>query len=307
MTVVERLAEGLRAFPPAALEPPPDGRLGAVLALLEPLGQDDAKLVYTRRQAHLSSHPGQISFPGGRIDPGESPEQAALREGHEEVALDPSTVEVVGRLPSFYIPPSRYWLQTVLGHWRAPHPLHPAEAEVERILHVPLSALREPQRWRAVPLSVGGATWAWDLSDLDPSVPEGLLLWGATAIVTAVLLGVLDPDWSHGTQPQDLTPDREVRPWEDRDVAPAPVRPPLLRACPRSRSRKPASPSEPPSTRSPRPCAAWTPSVSWSWPGRVRRARSAAPSPTSWGPRAPQSWCSAPATIRRRTSGGRPS
>ena len=203
-----------------------------MLALLEPLGEDDAKLVYTRRQAHLSSHPGQISFPGGRIDPGESPEQAALREGHEEVALDPSTVEVVGRLPSFYIPPSRYWLQTVLGHWRAPHPLHPAEAEVERILHVPLSALREPQRWRAVPLSVGGATWAWDLSDLDPSVPEGLLLWGATAIVTAVLLGVLDPDWSHGTQPQDLTPDREVRPWEDRDVAPAPVRPPMLQGLP---------------------------------------------------------------------------
>ena len=55
-------------------------------------------MVLTRRAAHLRTHTGEVSFPGGRLDPGETPEAGALREAAEEVGLDPAAVEVVGRL-----------------------------------------------------------------------------------------------------------------------------------------------------------------------------------------------------------------
>ena len=204
--LVARLSQALRDLPASALASPEVDRLGATLVLIEPTSDRDATIVYTRRRDDMRSHPGQISFPGGRVDPGETVEQAAVREAHEEVALDPSAVELLGRLPAFYIPPSRFWLQAVLAHWVKPHPLVASEAEVAAVLHVPLSRLRDPESWRCVRLSAAGWTWAWDLGD-------GHLLWGATAILTTVLLGLLDPEWNGGASPADM-PDREVRPWE---------------------------------------------------------------------------------------------
>ena len=204
--VIARLSKELAALPAESLETPSADRVGAVLVLVEPGDVDDATLVYTLRRDDLRSHPGQISFPGGRVDPGETVEQAAVREAHEEVALDPRAVEVMGRLPAFYIPPSRFWIQPVLAHWLRPHPLTPAESEVAAVLHVPLARLRDSENWRAVGLSSVGWSWAWDLGD-------GHLLWGATAIVTAVLLGLLDPDWNGGAVPADYQ-HRQARPWE---------------------------------------------------------------------------------------------
>lgn len=204
--VVERLREALAALPPAAVRTPEADRLGAVLVLVEPRDNGDATLVYTRRRDDMRSHPGQISFPGGRVDAGETVEQAAVREAHEEVALDPGAVEIVGRMPAFFIPPSRFWLQPVVAHWTRPHELVAAEAEVAAVIHAPLSRLLDRSSWHVVGLSTAGWSWAWDLGD-------GHLLWGATAIVTGVLLGLLDPDWSGGALPQDYL-HREVRPWE---------------------------------------------------------------------------------------------
>lgn len=204
--VIARLSHALATMPADALATPEADRIGAVLVIVEPGDGDDATLVYTRRRDDMRSHPGQIAFPGGRVDSGETVEQAAVREAHEEVALDPAAVEVIGRLPAFFIPPSRFWLQAVVAHWLRPHDLVPAEAEVAAVLHVPLSRLKEPQTWRTVRLSTAGWSWAWDLGD-------GHLLWGATALVTGVLLGLLDPDWSGGALPADYS-HREVRPWE---------------------------------------------------------------------------------------------
>jgi NAD(P)H-hydrate repair Nnr-like enzyme with NAD(P)H-hydrate epimerase domain/8-oxo-dGTP pyrophosphatase MutT (NUDIX family) len=205
---LEALRAGLAAIPADQLEPPATGRVGATLVLLTPTDDGHLSITYTRRQAHLSSHPGQISFPGGRVDPGEGIVAAALREAAEEVGLDPATTTVVGRLPAFYIPPSRFWMSAVVAVWERPHPLHPNPEEVADILTVSTAALHDPARWRSVPLSLRGASWAWDLGPQQ-------LLWGATAVVTAVLLQVIDPGWSGGTQPQDLPVSRHVRPWED--------------------------------------------------------------------------------------------
>lgn len=198
MDIWERLT-GLAAAPPDST------RVGAALVLLRDLG-GDLEIVYTRRRDDLRSHPGQISFPGGRVDVGETVEEAAVREAWEEVALDPSTVTVLGRLPAFYIPPSRFWLQPVVARWDAPHPLVAAEAEVAAVLQVPLSLLRDPACWRGVRMSTAGWSWAWDLGG-------GNLLWGATAVVTAALLDLLDPGWTRGMTPGDLPADRHVQPW----------------------------------------------------------------------------------------------
>jgi 8-oxo-dGTP pyrophosphatase MutT (NUDIX family) len=201
--LADALADLERAAPPA----PPGGRHGAALALLGECDDGDLEIVYTRRRDDLSNHPGQISFPGGRVDPGETVDQAAVREATEEVGLDRGSVEVLGRLPVFYIPPSRFWLQAAVARWHAPHDLVAAEAEVAEILRVPLATLREPDRWRVVRLSSVGQTWAWQLD-------ERHLLWGATAMVTAVLLEALHPGWSRGLDLSSFGPEREVRPWD---------------------------------------------------------------------------------------------
>lgn len=192
-------------------------RVGAVLVLLEER-DDDLVFVLTRRRDDLPTHPGQVSFPGGRREADETTRLAALREAAEEIGLRPSTVDVVGRLPAFFLPPSRYWLAPVIARWREPHPLRAQESEVAAIVHAPLSVLTDRSRWRKVRLSATGWSWAWAL-DGDH------VLWGATGMVVTVLLDVLEPDWRWDTDPGDLPDDREVMPWLDprleRRVLPA--------------------------------------------------------------------------------------
>ena len=204
-----RLTAALAAVDPAASTPPPGGRTGAVLVLLEDAGDGDAagvRLVLTRRRPDLRSHPGQLSFAGGRLEPGESPTEAALREAEEEIGLDRQSVTVLGTGPTFYVPPSRFWVVPVVARWDAPHPLVPEPREVAEVLHVGLEQLTDERRWRHTPLGPReGSTWAWRLDD-D-------LLWGATALVVRMLLDAAVPDWSGGRRPDTLGDDRAEEPW----------------------------------------------------------------------------------------------
>ncbi|MEZ5096320.1 MAG: NUDIX domain-containing protein [Nocardioides sp.] len=77
-------------------------------------------LLLTERAHHMRSHPGQVSFPGGSLDPGETPRAAALREAEEETGLDPTGIEVFAELPELYLPPSNFAVTPVLGWWARP-------------------------------------------------------------------------------------------------------------------------------------------------------------------------------------------
>jgi 8-oxo-dGTP pyrophosphatase MutT (NUDIX family) len=148
-------------------------------AVLVPIvhGQSPGILL-TRRTAHLSSHAGQVAFPGGRIDPGDaSPEAAALREAEEEIGLSPRDVELLGRLPD-YVTGTGFRVTPVLGLLRGMPELHPSPDEVDAVFQLPLSVLLDPaapRRRRAHFRGRWREFWVWPH-------PEHYI-WGATAAI----------------------------------------------------------------------------------------------------------------------------
>ncbi len=168
---------------------PPGLRDAATLLLIYP-GDGRLWLPLTVRSGGLRNHTGQVSLPGGGVDPGESIEDAALREASEEVGIVPATVDVVGRLTPLHVPISGYLLHPVVGVTTARPVFRPAEWEVARLLEVQLDRLRDPaavHRERRA-LERQGRT-------VDVEVPyfdlEGEKVWGATAMVLAEFLAVL--------------------------------------------------------------------------------------------------------------------
>lgn len=134
-------------------ELPGTGRIAAVMVLVcsgsihcesTERAFGGSTLVFTKRNADLSKHASQISFPGGGQDAGETLQQTALRETHEEIGIVASRIEVLGQLNPVYIPPSDFVVTPFVG-W---HPGKPSfvrcEHEVEQIIEVPLVHLLEP-------------------------------------------------------------------------------------------------------------------------------------------------------------------
>lgn len=147
------------------------------------------QLVLTVRGSTLRHHTGQVSLPGGRVDAGESVEQAALREADEEVGLARDAVDVLGRLTPLHIPVSAHLLHPVVGVTKARPAFRVAETEVERLIEVPLAHLRDPgvvaweQRRRERPPAV--------LMDVPYFAVDGARVWGATAMILAEFLAVV--------------------------------------------------------------------------------------------------------------------
>jgi len=164
------------------------GRQAAVLVLIYPLDEGGTPaLVLTARQPSLRDHSGQVSLPGGSLDPGETPEQAALREGHEEVGVPPGAPRLVGRLTPIFVPPSKFSVYPVVAALDARPVFTVHEAEVAALIEVPLARLLDGAFRRTAPRTIFGRTYDVPVFDLD-----GFEVWGATAMMLSELAAVLE-------------------------------------------------------------------------------------------------------------------
>lgn len=166
-------------------EIPPGARTAAALILLYPLGEAP-HLLLTVRAGQLAQHAGQVSLPGGGLEPGETIHEAALRETHEEVGVDPREVRIIGALSPLYIPGSNFALYPVVGVADWPPTWRAAAGEVARVLETPLAELfttagphrgyrcHEDRRYQVPYFEIGGER-----------------VWGATAMVLAELITVV--------------------------------------------------------------------------------------------------------------------
>jgi len=134
-------------------------------------------ILLTKRTAHLKAHAGQVSFPGGRIDPGEQPEDAALREAQEEIALDRSNVQVLGRM-SNYLTRTGFCITPVVALLQPGLQFHPSPHEVDAVFELPLDVLLDPKAPERRRRNEHGSTrefWVWPH-------PQHCI-WGATAAI----------------------------------------------------------------------------------------------------------------------------
>jgi 8-oxo-dGTP pyrophosphatase MutT (NUDIX family) len=164
-------------------------RPAAVLcALFDEAGQ--AHTVLTRRSSRLKSHTGEVSFPGGRLEPGEQPLDAALRESREEIGLDPESVTVIGRLGTLNTVANPAPILPFVASLPGRPELRPNPAEVDRAFAVPLVELMQPGVFRE-------ELWSFP-DDIERSIYffelVGDTVWGATARMLGELLDLIAGD-----------------------------------------------------------------------------------------------------------------
>lgn len=152
--------------------------------LLPIVGGAEPRIYFTERSMELRNHPGQISFPGGRIEPGDTSAQAAaIREAHEEIGLDPAHVRILGRLPD-YVTGTGFDIAPFVA-WLPPNAeLMPDHREVARLFSVPLDYAMNAAHYRL-------EKWVRndEIFHFYSIEYEGDYIWGATA---GMLHGLLE-------------------------------------------------------------------------------------------------------------------
>ena len=180
MTLAERLGRAL-AIPASQPLLPGDmieaegGDMIPAAVLVAITDREQPGVILTVRREHMRTHAGQVAFPGGRVDPGETIEQAALREAEEEIGLSPSDVRIVGAIEPYRTVTS-YLVTPIVGVIPPDLALFPHEHEVADWFEAPLSHLLDPERQlRQSAMFQGRERHYYEI------IWEGRRIWGATA------------------------------------------------------------------------------------------------------------------------------
>lgn len=164
---------------------PATARDAAALILLYP-GEAGISFPLTVRHDDLPHHPGQISLPGGGLDPGEDPAAAALREAHEEIGVDPATVRIIGALSPLWVIVSNFVLRPYVGVVDHRPEFRASPREVAALIETPVDWVRDASRVGSDQRMRTGVAVTFPYFDFD-----GHHVWGATAMVLGELREVL--------------------------------------------------------------------------------------------------------------------
>jgi len=159
-------------------------------AVLVPLVHRDQEwhLVFTHRTHMVESHKGQVSFPGGACQSGETAEQTALREAEEEIGLRPQDVRLLGRLGEMDTI-TAYRITPLVGSIPWPYSFRPSPTEVERVFSIPIQWLADRRNWQEKKVTSLDGTGSVAVIIYQPY--EGEILWGASARITMEFLQVV--------------------------------------------------------------------------------------------------------------------
>jgi 8-oxo-dGTP pyrophosphatase MutT (NUDIX family) len=166
-------------------QPAWDTRRAAVLVLLY-AHERQWRLPLTLRPTHMVDHAGQVSFPGGMVETGESNEQCALRELQEELGVQPWRVKLLGQLTPVFVFASNFWVTPCVGATNQRPDFRPNPEEVAEVLEMEMAALLQPGHRQTRIITYGGVRFA------TPCIAhENHCIWGATSMVLGELIEVL--------------------------------------------------------------------------------------------------------------------
>jgi 8-oxo-dGTP pyrophosphatase MutT (NUDIX family) len=160
----------------------PNAKIGSVMILLYPK-ETSVHMALIKRPDYEGVHSGQISFPGGKAEPGDADEQyTALRETEEEIGVKAASIEVIGRLSNVYIPPSNFFVFPFIGYTLETPVFAPDTNEVVYVIETPVAVLLDDSNKSVISIQ---------RPDFKQDVPcyiiEGHTVWGATAIILSEL------------------------------------------------------------------------------------------------------------------------
>jgi 8-oxo-dGTP pyrophosphatase MutT (NUDIX family) len=181
---------------------PSSARQAAALLLVHP-GPDGPAIPLTVRHADLPHHPGQVSLPGGALDPGESPEAAAVREAWEEIGVAPDDLRIIGALSTVWIAVSNFVVHPFVAVTDATPGFRAHPGEVAGLLEVPVADLRDRGRLKWARQARGPIEFDYPYFDVGSQK-----VWGATAIILGEFACLFDPEHGPEAHPDRLPIER---------------------------------------------------------------------------------------------------